>query len=277
MNANEHHIRGDDYYYGRNGFEKDERKASEHWLKGAELDNVQCMKNMAWVYRDGIGITPSLQMSQFWTERHKGCSTYFSDPEIRQDKWVESAFDGKREGFFVEIGASDGVGSSNCCMLERRLDWSGICIEPNPDFYAKLCENRNAICLNRPVAPTERDVEFCLAGYYGGIQDNLSSWHEKEWKGKPKIKMRTQVLADILDEHNAPSVIDYLSLDIEGGEADIIETFPFDRYMILTMTIEQSQPRLVDVVKSKGFQVVKNPFSKPHVDWELHCIHESLT
>lgn len=49
------HIEGDDYFHGRNGNMKDEEKAVELWLKGAELGNVQCMRNLAWAHYNGIG------------------------------------------------------------------------------------------------------------------------------------------------------------------------------------------------------------------------------
>ncbi len=238
---------------------------------------VNALKNLVWAYRNGAGTKLDRTQHRNWIARYKDLITYHSDPGILQDKWVESVFKGKRGGFFVEVGAADGVGSSNCFMLEKKLGWKGICVEPNPEFFARLTRNRKAQCFQCPVSPEEREVQFRLAGYYGGIQDNLATWHEKDWQHGKLVTMKTRRLVDILDEAGAPSVIDYLSLDIEGGEQDIIASFPFDRYKVLTMTIERSDMALQSVVESKGFRVVDNPFSDPEVDWELHCIHESVT
>ena len=239
--------------------------------------SVNTLKKVAWAYRNGFGIKPDKAKHENWITRFKDLITYHSDPGILQDKWVESVFKGKRDGFFVEVGAADGVGSSNCFMLEKKLGWKGICIEPNPEFFARLVRNRTAKCFQCPVAPDEGEVQFRLAGYFGGIQDNLAMWHEKDWENGKLVSMKTRRLVDILDEAEAPPVIDYLSLDIEGGEQNIIASFPFDRYKILTMTIERSDMALQGVVESKGFKVVKNPFSDPSVDWELHCVHETIS
>jgi len=275
MDSNDYHILGDDYYYARNGKEQDSNLAFRHWLEGAKMGSVQCMENVAWAYRDGIGVIPNFIMQQKWAAKYAYVTTYHSDPQIQQDRWVKSVLEGKRNGYFVEVGASTGVQSSNCCTLERKLGWTGICIEPNPDFFKELVKNR-AVCVQCPIAPDEREVQFRTAGYYGGIQENLSEWHKKDWEGAPLITMQTRRLEDILDEYNAPPVIDYLSLDIEGGEAAIIESFQFDRYKVLTMTVEKSEDRLNEVIESKGFKIVRNQFSDPSVDWELHCIHESI-
>lgn len=276
MKDYEHHVLGDDYYYARNGKNKDDKLAFWHWMQAAEFENIQCMDNVAWAYRDGIGTDVDLKKHEEWKGKHAYVTSYFSDPAILQDKWVQSVLGGKCDGYFVEVGASTGVGSSNCCMFERSLGWKGICVEPNPDFFRELISNRKAICVNSPIAPEEREVQFRTAGYYGGIQDNLTHWHKKEWENAPLITMKTRRLEDILDEHGAPPVIDYLSLDIEGGEAGIIESFPFDRYRVLTMTVEQSERRVVKAIENAGFKIVNNPFSDPSVNWELHCIHESI-
>jgi len=69
MNGNKFHIAGDDYYHGRNGKEQDEEKAVECWLKGAELGNVQCMKNLSWAYLHGIGVTANALQSGSWKSK----------------------------------------------------------------------------------------------------------------------------------------------------------------------------------------------------------------
>ena len=273
MIADEYHILGDDHLHGRSGRKKDAELAFYNWSRGAELGHPQCIKNMVWAYRSGIGVEPDRAKAYFWEA--KMTPIYMSDPQIHQDKWVESVFAAKRNGFFLEIGASDGVGGSNTFMLEQFYEWSGICIEPNPDFYAKLVENRAAKCVNACIAPDIREVEFRTAGYYGGIQDNLSEWHKDNWKDAQTIKMTTKRIDDVLAELECPPVIDYLSLDIEGGEAAIIESFPFDRYKVRTMTVERSEPHLAEVIQAAGFRIVPNKFQWSSVDWELHCIHEA--
>ena len=200
----------------------------------------------------------------------------YSAPDMFQDLWVMSRLKGKRNGFFVEVGASNGVGASNTLLMERDYGWSGICIEPNLDFYEKLVKNRKCTCDNSCIAGERKQVNFRVAGYYSGIEDELKEWHRSEWDGGEAVSKVTKLLSDVLDQYDAPSTIDYISLDIEGGEEKVIETFPFDRYQVLTMTIERSDAFLDEIVRSKGFEIVENTFMAPEIDWELHCVNRSL-
>lgn len=56
-----------------------------------------------------------------------------------QDKYlIENIYKNKEKGFFIDIGAHDGITYSNTYYLEKELGWSGICIEPNPKIYKQL-------------------------------------------------------------------------------------------------------------------------------------------
>ncbi|WP_426127513.1 hypothetical protein [Pararhizobium sp. PWRC1-1] len=78
----------------------------------------------------------------FWNEH--------SFAQIQQDRWVLAELDGKRGGFFVEIGAFDGKQLSNTYLLETEYDWKGILAEPNPllDGIRKV---RHAALYTHPV------------------------------------------------------------------------------------------------------------------------------
>src|SRR5262245_35267462 len=66
-----------------------------------------------------------------------------------QDAWViNEVFGRKKNGFFVDIGATDGIDINNTYMLEKRHGWTGICIEPDPEFFRALRRNRSCICVN---------------------------------------------------------------------------------------------------------------------------------
>ena len=72
------------------------------------------------------------------------------------------------------------------------------------------------------------------------------------------IKHTSVALADILTDANAPSTIDYLSLDIEGAEYDALSTFPFAKYQFTVMTVERPQKRLRDHLRKNGYVYVKD-------------------
>jgi hypothetical protein len=65
-----------------------------------------------------------------------------------QDEWVAEFYNNKKNGYFIEVGAYDGVGDSNTYFLEKVLDWNGISIEANENKFFELCNNRSSININ---------------------------------------------------------------------------------------------------------------------------------
>ena len=88
-----------------------------------------------------------------------------------QDKWVIlSVLPFKRNGFFLDLAAADGVTHSNTYVLEKFFGWSGICIEPNPDFLEELRRTRNCITDGSIISDRQETVTFRLDnGQLGGI------------------------------------------------------------------------------------------------------------
>src|SRR5215472_7304519 len=76
--------------------------------------------------------------------------------QVGQDLWVfGEVFNEQRNGFFLDIGAGDGVDLSNTYILENRYGWRGICIEANPDAFEVLRKNRCCQCVNACVDQAE--------------------------------------------------------------------------------------------------------------------------
>lgn len=82
-----------------------------------------------------------------------------------QDAWlVQEAFNGQRGGYFVDVGAYDGVTLSNTYLLEKRYGWRGVCVEANPIVFRSLQRYRQATCVHACLDSHEREVEFLLDG-----------------------------------------------------------------------------------------------------------------
>ena len=65
----------------------------------------------------------------------------------------------KKNGFFIDIGAHDGISLSNTYLLEQEYGWKGICIEPNPSVFKKLCKNReNTLNIDSPLSSKDNEV-----------------------------------------------------------------------------------------------------------------------
>jgi FkbM family methyltransferase len=168
-----------------------------------------------------------------------------------QDRWVLDVLGEQRGGFFIDSGASDGVRGSNTLVLERDYGWTGICVEPNPRFFARLTAARRCHCINACLYDRDGDVEFVDAEVLGGIIDDYppslvkqaqaSYGIEVDTAGRPRtVVCPARSILGVLEECDAPRVIDYWSLDTEGSELSILRAFPFDRYDVRTITVEHN-------------------------------------
>ncbi|WP_448871322.1 FkbM family methyltransferase [Desulfobulbus propionicus] len=166
--------------------------------------------------------------------------------QLGQDLWVLEKTDYKRGGFFVEFGATDGVLLSNTWLLEKEFGWQGICAEPNPKFFEQLKQNRHCIVSNQYIGrETGQIVDFILAGAYGGSREfSGSDSHEKKRTAYATAGQLTTFITisldDFLEQHEAPHDIDYISIDTEGSEYDLLSTFPFEKWNIRFFTIEHN-------------------------------------
>jgi FkbM family methyltransferase len=167
----------------------------------------------------------------------------YSQRATRQDDWVIDSLTGKESGYFVEIGANDGLRYSNTLALEQYYHWRGLLVEAAPDLYQQMVANRPA-CEHSDRAVEIADdqmVRFSLGGAWGGLVSFLpQAWRdEAASRNTPETWVRSIKLLTLLQRHNAPHVIDYLSLDIEGAEYPVLkEFFRFPEYTFQRLTVE---------------------------------------
>lgn len=159
--------------------------------------------------------------------------------------WILFLFNCKRDGYFVEFGACDGLLFSNTNLLEKNFGWTGILAEPNKSYFNRIVENRNVIIDTRAVwSKTGELVEFAevsaggLSGIYSSFRENNNSFNKRESLGLKKYPVKTISLNDLLDEHNAPLDFDLLCIDTEGSEFEIIENFDLIKYRPKVICIE---------------------------------------
>jgi FkbM family methyltransferase len=166
--------------------------------------------------------------------------------QLGQDLWVLSKSDYKRNGYFVEFGATDGILLSNTYLLEKEFGWKGICAEPNPKFFDKLKENRNCKVVNSCISGESGEiVEFVFADEFGGMvkyafEDNHSDKRLSYECIAGKVLLETISLNDFLLQNEAPKNIDYLSIDTEGSEYEILSNFSFDEWNVRLISVEHN-------------------------------------
>ena len=152
--------------------------------------------------------------------------------QLGQDRWVLSKFATPR--YFLEVGANDGVALSNTYELEK-AGWTGLSIDPFP----KNREQRHTKLVVAAVASSVRNVTFVRADEYGGIKEHLGL-HAAKALTSEAVTLTTRTLTEILETENAPSYIDYMSLDTEGSEYDILSSFPFWKYTLGLISVEHN-------------------------------------
>jgi FkbM family methyltransferase len=190
--------------------------------------------------------------------------------QVGQDYWVYGeVFNERENGYFLDIGAHDGVYLSNTFLLEARYHWKGICIEGNPETYSDLKKNRTCKCINVCVDSKESSVTFALRGVMGGIVsedcDNSDATRFKT------VEIKAMSLSEILLEHDAPQVIDYLSIDIEGAEDRALLDFPFSHFTFNCITIERPSQELRNKLIENKYILIKEI---PRLD--CFYVHESF-
>jgi FkbM family methyltransferase len=168
-----------------------------------------------------------------------------SKSQLGQDLKIVEIYKGKKDGYFVDIGANNGVLISNTFLLEKTYNWRGICVEPIPDVYSQLVNNRSdSICCQAAVySESNKDVDFDIAmvsSMLSGISSMIDHHIEKVANNKKTISVKTISLNDLLDINKAPSFIEYLSVDTEGSEYEILKTFDFTKYTFGVIDVEHN-------------------------------------
>ena len=184
-----------------------------------------------------------------------------SKSQLRQDLFAlaESGF--KRNGFFVEFGATNGVNLSNSHLMEKSFGWKGILAEPGKNWHTELRVNRTAIiepcCIWSTSGHTLRfdecsDPELSTLSTFKNFDAKKASR-----KSIDTYEVETISLNDLLARHKAPRRIDYLSIDTEGSEFDILQPFDFTEHEFAVITCEHNhsshRQKIYDLLTSKGY------------------------
>lgn len=167
-----------------------------------------------------------------------------SKSQLRQDIFVLSQLNFKRNGFFVEFGATNGIDLSNTYLLENFFNWSGILAEPAKCWHKDLEFNRkcyiehNCVWSDSNSTLTFNEVSTAELSTIDLFSNNDS--HSKIRQNGKHYQVSTISLNDLLEKYKAPSIIDYLSIDTEGSEYQILEKLDFNKYSFNVITCEHN-------------------------------------
>ena len=178
-------------------------------------------------------------------------------------------------GFFIEVGAHDGIFQSNTLNLEESLGWKGILIEPSLNAYLECIKNRpKSICINLALTSFEqyKKKEFVFGDFnsspMSSVAANRSGFSKFEnlknyLYGITKKKLRPVSAAPlqlIIDKIGIDKV-DFLSLDVEGFEYEVLKGVNFNKCRpkyILIEVREIQKKNIFDLMLSLNYTFLEN-------------------
>lgn len=165
-----------------------------------------------------------------------------SKSQLRQDIFVLNELNYKKGGFFVEFSATDGINLSNTFLLKKKFNWRGILAEPARNFHKKLFQNRNCKIDTHLVWSNSNEKLLFNQTKIPELSTikNFSNSDLNIRTATRKYYVETISLNDLLKKFNAPKIIDYLSIDTEGSEYEILSNFNFNNYKFRIITCEHN-------------------------------------
>jgi FkbM family methyltransferase len=233
-----------------------------------------------------------MKLPQFYKNLFGKSKKYYS--QYQQDKILnQTIFRNRRHGVFCDVGAFDGITMSNTYFFEKTLCWNGICVEPLPQLFHQLQKARRCICINACAYNERRTVEFQANEGYGiGLSGIIQSYHESHrerirkeqelYKGTKRIlKLQTLLLQDLFDEF-ACTTVDYLTIDTEGSELEVLQGIDFRKVHINVAEVENNYPdspktkKLFDLLEDNNFVFFKTiAMDSVFVNKDLHFSFDS--
>jgi len=190
------------------------------------------------------------------------------------DRTIESLMP-YNSGFYVELGANDGALASNTYFFELKKNWRGVLIEPSPNLFLSCLKRRgdkNKVYCNACVS-FDYDPELVKMSYADSMTISedlkLDIGDKKDFLESSKKHLRTgedvfqfgaiaKTLDSILDDANAPCIIDFLSLDVEGAELEVLKGINYQKFNFKYIVVESRDINLLmNFLKSKGYKLKK--------------------
>jgi len=164
------------------------------------------------------------------------------------DKEIEKYFKGKTDGNAIEVGGAQGIAASNTYYFEK-LGWNVLCIEPVPELWKQLKINRNhayQYALSNfhqdsvpfTVVTLKNDDMSAISGLQ--LDQELYDAHKHIIKHKRQIKVNVRTLDEVIAEFGQFDTIDFVSIDTEGTELDVLKGFDLKKWTPKVLVIENN-------------------------------------
>ena len=202
--------------------------------------------------------------------------------QFGEDELLDRIFLQKRNGVCIEVGANDGITDSTTYHFEKK-GWSCILIEPNPELCARIRQSRNALLIECAASNQEGNATLYVAegaerahGVSTICEEAQERIHRFGFSTKP-VQVRRATLDGILRKANIASYVDFVSIDVEGHELDVLKGFSIEmwrpRIIIAEDNSNFANTEVTNYLKQQNYL----PFMRTGVnDWYAHKSDKAL-
>lgn len=192
-------------------------------------------------------------------------------------------FDRQPGGTFVEVGANDPVAGSQTWLLEQK-GWRGVLVEPQSAHCEKLRQQRTnsqvfQVACSAPEMEGEMDLLLAKASGTSTLQKQRDT-HGTQFVGTERVKVTT---LDKVLQSAGVAKIDFLSLDVEGHEIEVMRGLDFKKFAPALILIEDGVRDLSkhNFLKSRGYKLVKrttlnNWYVPRNCDFQMSSLPEKI-
>lgn len=162
----------------------------------------------------------------------------YSWSQFGEDRFLETLFEGKKNGFYVEVGGFHPYRYSNTYLFYGLYDWRGVIVEPIPDYAKRIRVGRGQDqVLNLAVDSKLGKVDMYVNSAKSGISDSTYEWAEDVEK-LSSISVDSKPLSQILKESNVPQNFDFISIDCEGHDRVVLESNDWEKFRPRIVLVE---------------------------------------
>lgn len=170
-------------------------------------------------------------------------------------------------GTFLDLGANDGITLSNTYRLYE-MGWDGYCVEASPRAYQRLIENQqNSKCINVAIGSYDGEIVLNESGELLGVGDTslVSSTKPEEMQRWASVNMSFNIVTvrcvtfHTLLKEMGITKIDFLSIDIEGMELEVLPQIDFKKLGVRLACIEfngKDKKKYDEIMTPFGFRVI---------------------
>ena len=198
----------------------------------------------------------------FWQMAHETIERQ----EAEEKAFVRKYFGNAGSGFFVEVGANEPTSEFSQTWHLEKMGWRGILVEPNRALYDECARSRprsksyNVACSSpEKVGFAELKIPFMADGTTDTGKAALETGIDHAGYSRYRTERVRVITLDSILEENGVSRIDFLSIDVEGTELDVLKGLDLQRYRPRLILLEDKLVYLNKHrwLKRRGYRLVK--------------------